>query len=192
MTMNDGKSNITNNIQVIVLDKLSPQQETEVSNLQKIAFTEVSDSEAEEDFFNQEVAQVLAYLNNTLVGWAGLHQTEQEYEGKRIKLGGYGICTHPEYQGKGIGSMVASKAMEELRNKGVEVGFLSVDSPKHLSVGLHKKYGFVMFPRKFSWMNARGELDEDENGMIAPINSQELFEYVLNGKDKLYVGEGYW
>ena len=165
MTMNDEKNNITNNIQVIVLDKLSSQQEAEVSDLQKIAFTDVSDFEAEDDFFNPEVAQVLAYLNNTLVGWAGLHQTEQEYEGKRIKFGGYGICTHPDYQGKGIGSKVASKAMGELRNKGVEVGFLSVDSPKHLSVGLHKKYGFNSAQK---WMDFNlwwsSKLKDTENG----------------------------
>jgi hypothetical protein len=37
-----------------------------------------------------------------------------------------------------------------------------------------------------------GQLTEEQGGMIAPVNSQELFEHVLNGSSKRYVGSGYW
>lgn len=179
-------------IDIIVVEKLSDEQEQTVSSLQKIAFVGVSDEEVEEDFYHPESAQVLAYIEGELVGWAGVHETEQDFEGKKIKLGGYGICTHPDWQRKGIAGKVSKTAMDFLKDKGCEVAFLSVDSSNIASIKLHQKNGFVMLPREFSWTNSKGEVKKDDGGMIAPVNSQEAFEYILNGKEILYVGNGYW
>lgn len=66
------------------------------------------------------------------------------------------------------------------------------DPLNKVSVKLHQKNGFVMLPRKFSWTNSKGELKTDFGGMIAPINSEKLFEYVLHGSEIFYVGNGYW
>jgi GNAT superfamily N-acetyltransferase len=177
---------------LLVTEKLSPEQELAVAELQRLAFTDVEDDEAEEDFYHPESAQVLAYVGHQLVGWAGIHETAQEYEGKKIRLGGYGICTHPHWQRKGIGRRVSRKAMDFLEDKGCEVAFLSVNLADEGSIRLHQKNGFVMLPQPFSWTNALGENEQDMGGMIAPVNSRELFEHVLNGKDALYVGNGYW
>lgn len=179
-------------VKLIIVEKLDKEQKRAVFNLQKLAFTGVSDQEAEEDFYHPQSAQVLAYIGAELVGWAGIHETEQEFEGKKIRLGGYGICTHPGWQGRGIASKVSQEAMEYLKNKGCEVGFLSIDPSNIASLKLHQKNGFVILPREFSWTNSKGEVKKDTGGMIAPINSQELFKYVFNGKDTLYIGNGYW
>ncbi|MBL7078172.1 GNAT family N-acetyltransferase [Candidatus Shapirobacteria bacterium] len=189
--MNDLKEKI-GRIKVSVVEKLTKEQEEAVKGLQKLAFTEVDDREAEEDFYHPVSIQVLAYIENELVGWAGVHETKQDFEGKKIKLGGYGICTHPSYQRKGIASEVSKNAMESLKKNGVEVAFLSVDPSNTASVKLHEKSGFILLPRMFSWTNVHGELKESDGGMIAPVNSQELFESVFNGSSTLYVGSGYW
>lgn len=189
--MNENKEK-TEKIDVKLLEKLEAEQEKEVKALQNITFTDVDDDEAEEDFYHPRSAQVLAYAGDELVGWAGIHETEQEFQSRKIKLGGYGICTHPEWQGKGIASRVSKRAIEFLKERGNEVGFLSIDPSNEASVRLHQKNGFVMLPRKFSWTNSKGEVKQDDGGMIAPINSEELFEYILNGSDILYVGKGYW
>ncbi|QQS38760.1 GNAT family N-acetyltransferase [Candidatus Woesebacteria bacterium] len=181
-----------NHIELLVVEKLTADQQRDVAYLQKIAFPDVSDEEDEEDFYHHKSAHILAYLDGKLVGWAGIHETEQIFEEKRIKLGGYGICTHPNYWGKGIAGKVSQKAMDYLTNKRCEVGFLSVDFNNEVSLRLHKKHDFVMLHRKFSWTNSKGELKKDTGGMIAPISSRELFKYILEGKDTLYVGNGYW
>lgn len=184
---------IDDEVKIIVLSTPTPKQEQEINALGKITFVDVDEVEAKEDFYHPMVVQVLAYAGDKLVGWAGVHQTEQEYLGKRIKLGGYGICTHPDWQRKGIASRVAQKAMVYLKEHGTEVGFLSVDPGNVGSVKLHQKFGFKLLSQKFSWTNSLGELKKDSGGMVAPINSDELFSYIMDNNDEaLYTGNGYW
>ncbi len=177
---------------ILVVGKLSDEQEQAVTSLQKLAFTSVSEEETEEDFYHPKSAQVLAYIGRELVGWSGIHETEQNFEGKKIRLGGYGICTHPKWQKRGVAGKVSQAAMDFLKDKGCEVAFLSVDSSNMVSIRLHQKNGFVMLSRDFSWTNSKGEVKQSDGGMIAPVNSQELFEHILSGKEVLYVGNGYW
>ncbi len=177
---------------ILVVEKLSDEQEQAVANLQKLTFTGVSEEEAEEDFYHPKSAQLLAYIGKELVGWSGVHETEQDFEGKKIKIGGYGICTHPNWQRKGIANKVSQKAMSFIRDNGCDVAFLSIDPSNTAPVKLHQKNGFVMLPRNFSWTNSKGETRQGKGGMIAPVNSQELFQHILNGREVLYVGNGYW
>jgi len=177
---------------ILIVEKLSDEQKQAVTSLQKLAFTGVSEEEAEEDFYHPKSAQVLAHIGKELVGWSGIHETEQSFEGKKIRLCGYGICTHPEWQRRGVAGKVSQAAMGFLKDKGCEVAFLSVDPSNTASIRLHQKNGFVMLSRDFSWTNSKGEVKQSSGGMIAPVNSQELFEHVLNGKEVFYVGNGYW
>ena len=177
---------------IFVLEKLTEEQAEAVSDLKQLVFNNVSHEEAIEDFYHQESAHVLAYIGNKLVGWAGVHETEQVFEDKIIKLGGYGICTHTDWRREGIASKISKEAIKFLKENGCEVAFLSIDQANTASVKLHQKNGFVMLPRNYSWRNSRGELKQDSGGMISPVNSHELLEYILNGTDVLFVGNGYW
>lgn len=179
-------------IDIFLFEKLNTAQQQAVTKLQSITFTDVNDEEADLDFYHPNSAEVLAFHKGKLVGWAGIHQTEQKFEGRKIKIGGYGICTHPDWQGKGIGSKVSRRAMVYLAEKGAEVGFLSVDPNSKASIRIHEKNGFVMLPRKFVWTNSLGETKRSDGAMIAPINSKELFEKVLNSQENFYIGNGYW
>ena len=179
-------------VTIKVVSVLDPVQQIQVAELQKIAFATVDAQEAQEDFYHRESCHVLAYLKHQLVGWCGVHETTQTYQGKEIKLGGYGICTHPEWRGQGIASRVSKVAKDGLFKRGGEVAFLSVDPTNQASVKLHHKNGFVMLHRDFSWINSQGELKQDRGAMIAPLNSQDLFEHILHGIDVLHLGNGYW
>ena len=193
MTMIDKKSKKTlDQINFVVLSKLTTKQELDVSALTKLAFVDVDEAEATADFYHPMSAQVLAYSDEKLVGWAGVHETEQDHLEKTIKLGGYGICTHPDWQRRGIASKVAEKAMEFRKESGCEVGFLSGNPGDKCSGRLHGKFGFVMLPQQFSWTNSSGEVKKDIGGMIAPIESKQLFEYILSSDELFYVGHGYW
>lgn len=77
-------------MKTLIVEKLSEAQLQAVVVLQKIAFPDVSDKEAQEDFFHPKSAHVLAFVEQELVGWAGIHEKEIEYTGSKIKLGGYG------------------------------------------------------------------------------------------------------
>lgn len=181
-----------NSIVIELIENPNEAQKKQIHELQLEVFSYIDDQEAKEDFYHPESAHVLAYFGDKLVAWAGVHIVEQTFQGISIKLGGYGICVHTNYQGQGIGSTVSKRAMEYLQNNGVDVAFLSVDLEKEVPLALHKKNGFVTLSQKFSWTNSKGQLKEDSGAMIAPVNSQELFEFILNGNEVLYVGNGYW
>lgn len=103
---------------VVVVEELSSGQEKAVFNLQKLTFVGVTEEEAEEDFYHPNSAHVLANLEDELVGWAGIHETEIEFEGKMIKMGGYGICTLPDWQRSGIASRESQAALDFLKYRG--------------------------------------------------------------------------
>ena len=179
-------------IRIQLETNLSTTQSIQVSSLQQLAFDNLSVAEAEEDFYHPESAHVLAYSGDTLLAWAGVHIESQTYLGRRIKIGGYGICTHPDWQGKGIASKVASQAMVYLKDHGCDIGFLSVDPTNQASLKLHSKFGFIPFTQPFSWTNNQGILKQDTGAMIAPINSLKIFEFVHSQSEPLYIGHGYW
>lgn len=184
--------NEENEVKLSLTSVLSKKQARAVSRLQKVCFVDVDDEEASDDFYHPASAQILAYVGNVLVGWAGVHITEQVYKDKKIKLGGYGICTHPDWRQKGIATKIASKAMSFLKQRGCDIGFLSVNPNDERSIKLHQKYGFVMLQQNFSWTNSKGEIKQDRGGMISPLGSKALFEFVLNNSGPFYVGNGYW
>jgi hypothetical protein len=60
-------------------------------------------------------------------------------------------------------------------------------------VRLYEKLDFRWLGR-FTYLNARGELKETDDGMVAPVCSRERFEQVLAGEEVLHLGPegGYW
>jgi len=116
----------------------------------------------------------------------------QTFESREIKIGSYGICTHPNWQRRRVASRVSAEAMKKIIEIGCAVAFLSVDVSNTASVNLHSKNGFVILSREFSWTNSKGETRKDIGWMLVLVNSQELYELILNSLDILYVGKGYW
>jgi len=183
-----------NDIDIIIstVKKPNKNQARRISSLQKVCFVNVDKGEVQDDFYHPQALQVLAYVDDLLVGWAGVHITTQLYCNQKIKIGGYGICTDPYWQQKGIASKIVTEIMKYLSIKKCDIGFLSVNLKDGSSLALHKKYGFVMMDQKFSWTDSKGKVKYDTGGMITQINSKEIFNLVLNGNEPLFVGEGYW
>jgi len=179
-------------IKIVVVEKLDKKQQQKVKALQKVAFKGVTEKEVEEDFYNPEVAHALAYKDRELVGWAGIHMVKVSFKNRQLKVGGFGICTHPSWQRKGIATMICKKVMKFIKSRSCDVAFLSVDVTNIASVKLHQKNGFVMLPGKFSWTNSKGKVKKGDGGMIAPVNSQKIFQQILQSKEVFYVGKGYW
>jgi predicted N-acetyltransferase YhbS len=179
-------------IRITVVSKLSQEQEKVVKELQQAAFSDVSQTEVDEDFYVPKDAYIFAFFNDEIVGMAQICHSEVEFEGKKIKLGGIaGVITRSDWWRKGIATKVCQTGMEYLKGRGDDLVFLSVDVSKG-TYGFYEKLGFVMLPRNFSWTNSQGQLKESGGGMIASVNSEEVFGQVLNGKDTFYVGNGYW
>lgn len=181
------------NLVAIKENDLTNPQKKEVSDLQKRCFPDVSDEEATEDFFVVPITRILLYnAKQELVGCSGVYKTEVDYEGKRINLGGFGgVCVEENLRGRGLGKMIYEAAKKVLLDEKCDVVALSIDVNKTTDK-FYEKMGFYPLKRNFSWTNSKGELKEDAGLMVAPMNSGEIFEHVLNGKTPFYVGNGYW
>ncbi|MFH1602080.1 MAG: GNAT family N-acetyltransferase [Candidatus Shapirobacteria bacterium] len=185
---------ISRKLKIIIIDapSLTKKQIKDKKGLQALCFGSLDPQEIEEDFCHPETAHVLAYLNKQLSGWAGIHLENTIYNNKKIKLGGFGICTHPKHRQKGIASKVSQKAMGYLKQQKCDLAFLSIDPSKKGPKELHQKTGFVSLPNNFSWISRSGKRKLGKEGMIAPLSSPKIFKQILNGKEILHIAKGYW
>jgi len=183
----------TIDISIIEAAKLNAEQKTEILQLQRQCFPDVSAQEVEEDFCRPPVAIVLACSQNVLVACAEVFEREIECNGRPISIGGFSPCASEGLRGKGIGTAICKAAMSYLKEQACAIAFLSVDT-KHNSHPLYERLGFKMLAKPFIYANARGELKESDGGMIAPLCEPELFENILQTDKPLTLTPevGYW
>ena len=177
---------------IIDANFLNKNRLLEIEKLQNICFSGIDQQEIEEDFYHKECAHALAYHEDQLIAWAGIHQEHTVFKNKKIHLGGFGICVHPKWQKLGVASELSQRAMEYLKKQNCDLAFLSIDTSNEASRKLHKKTGFIKLSRDFSWINKSGQLKESDGGMIAPLKSIKLYQFVLDEKEIFHVGNGYW
>lgn len=179
-------------IKLIAESRITNHHRRCIKKLQALCFPDMSVQEAELDFCHTPVAHVLVFDKRELIGWPGLHLASVVFEQQSLRLGGYGICTHPEHRRKGVATTMCERAFAFFREHHSDIAFISVDRKNTPSVLLHKQRGFEFLSQKFSWHNALGELDSDNSGMIAPVCSPTLYSRIKNSNTTLYVGNGYW
>lgn len=152
---------------------------------------EVSDEELYEDFVARELARVFAYQGEEMVGCVSVYRRPVRYAGADMLLGGYGgVCVRKDPRRQGIGLALCREAHRLLEHERCDIAFLAA-GPELLR--LYGKLGFRWLGR-FTYLNARGELKETDDGMVAPVCSRERFEQVLAGEEVLHLGPegGYW
>ena len=64
---------------------------------------------------------------------------------------------HPDYCGKGIGSALLKRLLEETRDKGITTVLVSISSMNERSIRFHRKHGFVECGRFKSICRKKGQ-----------------------------------
>jgi GNAT superfamily N-acetyltransferase len=186
-------------VQVLAIraEHLTEEQRGHVRELQNQCFVNVPYDELMEDFVAESIAKVLAYHEGSPVGCVSVFRRLIEYEGRSITLGGYGgTCTREDMRGRGVGTMLCRAAADVLRREGCDVAFLAVGE-KSGTASFYERLGFVLLGKPFTFVNARGitkRPSSDDVGMLAPVCSQEVFDFVMAGTESLHLGSepGYW
>ena len=82
----------------------------------------------------------VATINNEVVGWAGLQPVSirKAYEG----VSEITIYVHPDYAGKGIGSLLMDQLITESEKAGIWSLYASIFPENRSSIQLHLKFGF--------------------------------------------------
>ena len=148
-------------------------------------------AENKEKYFSQPKAWLLVFEGDQITGRTLLHRRKIEFDGKEVILGGVGgVCTHKEKRRRGIATMMLKEAMEILKKWGCGVAYLCTNPEKTGS--LYSQVGFVPLKKPYTYYGRSGKLYKDDYGMIAPVNSTELFEKILHSQQKLHLGTGNW
>lgn len=147
--------------------------------------------EVEEKYFSVPHAILLAYENDDIVGRIYLHKREIKLGKNTILLGGIGgVCTHKDKRHQGMATLMLEKSMDVLRKWKCDVAYLCTNIDK---LGkLYTNVGFVPLNKKYTFRGKSGKLYEENSGMIAEVNSAELFDEIMDPKTKVYLGEGNW
>lgn len=148
-------------------------------------------ADEEEKFFSQPKAWLLAFEDEQIIGTTALHQRKIQFNKNDIILGGIGrVCTHKDRRRQGIASLMLKEAMKTLRKWECDMAFLCANVKE--SGSLYAQVGFVPLKRPYTYSGRSGQLYEEHNGMIAPINSYDIYEEVFQSTQKLHLGPGNW
>lgn len=148
----------------------------------------------EDRFYNlKPVRRLTALEGEQVVSYAAIYQRQITYLDKEIGLGGLGgVCTRPDRRRQGLASKLIDMGMAELKKLNCDLAYICTDTADSSSVRLYKKAGFRVLGKPHTYYGKSGQLYTDHDGMIAPVNSEDLFDWVLKGKVPLHLGRGNW
>ncbi len=67
------------------------------------------------------------------------------------------LAIHPDYQGRGLGSLLLKNLLEEAYNRGLERATLEVAESNKKAINLYKKFGFKEAGRRKKYYQKTGE-----------------------------------
>jgi predicted acetyltransferase len=135
-----------------------------------------------EKYGTKPIGYILAYENKKMVGALNLLLREITYKDKKILLGGIGgVAVIHEHRGKGIASKLLDIGLEELKEQGCDIAFLSTNINEHPT--LYTRSGFRAINRTHKVTGKSGEEYVGYGGMIAPLKSEDIYEEILNNSE---------
>ncbi len=122
---------------------------------------------------------VIAYEGDKIVGVLNLLKRKILFQGKPILVGGFGgVCTHSDYRKQGVATKMLKAGSETLKEQKCDIAFLCTDIK---NIGkVYANVGFKPLNRKYRATGLSGKIYESYDGMVAPVNSPDIFEQVLN------------
>ncbi len=177
-----------------LVEQVDKLLEADESNNRVRSTDSLSEYSKERYFTPQDRFKYVVALNkDEVVGIILLFKKEIDFKSKKILLGGIGgVGTKAEYRDKGIATKMLSMVGEILQEVGCDVGFLDADIEDPKLVKIYGRIGYVILGRDTIFSGKSGKKYFSPDGMIAPVNSQELFEEVLKAKEPFNIGQGVW
>jgi predicted N-acetyltransferase YhbS len=142
---------------------------------------------------NDAVKWIVALHGDQVVGLAIAYRRGIRFAGWPMTLGGLGdVCVAPEYRRQGIALRLVRAALDELRWVGCDVAYLCARLDKSGLTELYSQAGFVRLNHGHTFLGASGRRYVDQDGMIAPVLSQKLFEAIMVQPEPFDIGQGNW
>lgn len=136
---------------------------------------------------------IVVLNKDEVVGIILFFKREVNFKGQKILLGGIGgVGTKESYRGKGIATKMLSMAHGILKDAGCDIALLDTDLKDQMLVKIYNRIGFTVLGRAFTYLGKSGKRYFWDDGMIAPINSRQVFEEVLEDSEPFDIGRGAW
>jgi GNAT superfamily N-acetyltransferase len=136
---------------------------------------------------------VLGIERDKVVGFATIYRRSILWNGSTIALGGLGdVCTDPDWRHQGVATAVVRRAMTELEQAGDQLAYLCAAVHDPGIVHLYGQIGFAPLGRPHTYDGKSGRTYTDDDAMIAPVGSREVFDDVMRSDQPLHIGRGNW
>ncbi len=114
------------------------------------------------------------------------------FHSEPIILGGLGRpCVVQERRKSQVGYILLIKGIEELEEHNCDVAYLCTKSSNSALITLYKeKFKFVPLEKPYTFSGQSGKIYKGDDGMIAPVKSEEKFSLILKSPDPLHIGVG--
>lgn len=180
------KSNMDFDIFVIPKDKID-FSELKIFADNNWGDEDESEEEVKNNFFDNNKSAVIAKVDDKLVGLLYIHKRVTILNNKNISFAGIGgVVVHKDYRHLRIATKILEKAIEVLKKDKIDIALLCTDI-KNLGK-LYNKVGFVPLGRPYYFIQKDEKEGLEKGGMIARVNSQDVFDEILNSNGKLNVG----
>ncbi len=128
-----------------------------------------------------------------VVGIVIVFKREIRFKDRLIQLGGIGgVGTKMEYRGKGIATNMLKVAKRLLEEVVCDVAYLDTDINDPVMLKLYGKIEFIILGRNHTYLGKSGKRYYENDGMIAPIKSQEIFSEIMDDNKPFNIGQGNW
>lgn len=139
------------------------------------------------DFFDLHRIVFEYYVKDTLVSGLVVFIKSIVFKSRIITFAGIGgVVTDLQSRNKGYATDTLKFMIDYLRKRKVGVALLCTDIER--LGNLYKKVGFTPINKKYYFLNLKDELKFEEQGMICQICSKEDFDFILNTKERIFVG----
>lgn len=131
--------------------------------------------------------------NNEVVGLASLFKRKIPYKNGQIILGGIGrVCTKPKKRSQGIATQLVQMGIQILAKKKCDVVYLCTDPTNPITNRLYEKAGFKFLNKPHTYTGKSDKRYSEKDGMLAPVNSKEVFKQIIKDKKPFDIGKGNW
>lgn len=136
---------------------------------------------------------VFAIEDNKVIGSITTLKRTILFQGKEVLLGGIGgVSTQPDKRNQGVASAMLRVAMDELKLAGCDIAYLCTDVKNPARLKLYGKFGFGVLNGHVTYLGKSGKRYLQKEAMIASVNSDALFDAVMQQTQPLDIGTGDW
>lgn len=136
---------------------------------------------------------IFAIQDGIVIGQMVLLKRKITYMDKNLLLGGIGgVGVTRNKRRLGTATALLKAAFVELKKAECDIAYLCYDTKQSGLLKLYGQIGFIPLGKPHTYTGVSGKRYIENDGMIAPINSLDIFNKIVADKKPFDIGKGNW